>query len=150
MQVILLERIANLGSIGEKVKVKNGYCRNYLIPNKKALPYSEENFAIFEKLKEKLLDQESKRTTDAQSVAVALEGLAVVVNSLANSEGKLFGSIGTTIISSAVNKLGFSIGRSQVLMPNGPIREVGIFPISIRLHLDIISTIQLTVKAEES
>lgn len=149
MEVILLQKIANLGDIGDRVKVKPGFGRNYLLPGGKATLATPENIARFEARRAEL---EAKAATDlssARSRATALEGFKLSITAKAGSEGKLFGSIGTTDIAEACKAAGHEIERSEVRLPGGPIRMVGEHVISLHLHSDIDLQVPLTIVAEE-
>jgi large subunit ribosomal protein L9 len=150
MEVILLQKIANLGDIGDRVKVKPGFGRNYLLPGGKATLATPENIAKFESRRAEL---EAKAATDlatAKARAAALEGFKLSITAKAGSEGKLFGSIGTADIAEACQKAGHTIERSEVRLPGGPIRMVGDHVISLHLHSDIDLQVPLTVVAEEA
>ena len=136
MEVILLQKIANLGEIGDLVKVKPGYGRNFLLPGGKATLATPENVAKFE----------SRR---AKQRAAALEGLKLSITAKAGSDGKLFGSIGTSDVAEACEKAGHPVERSEVRLPGGPIRTVGEHVISLHLHGDIDIPVPLTIVAEE-
>ena len=149
MEVILLQKIANLGDIGDRVKVKPGFGRNYLLPAGKATLATPENIARFETRRAEL---EAKAATDletAKSRAAALEGFTLSLTAKAGSEGKLFGSIGTADIAEACLRAGQSVERSEVRLPGGPIRTVGEHVITLHLHSDIDVPVPLTVIAEE-
>ena len=149
MEVILLQKIANLGNIGDRVKVKPGFGRNYLLPGGKATLATAENVAKFEARRAELETQAAKELTSAQQRAVALEGFKLTITAKAGSEGKLFGSIGTTDIAEACAAAGHAIERAEVRLPGGPIRTVGEHQISLHLHSDIDVAVPLTVVAEE-
>jgi len=149
MEVILLQKIANLGDIGDRVKVKPGFGRNYLLPGGKATLATPENVAKFESRRAEL---EAKAATDlasAKTRAAALEGFTLSITAKAGSEGKLFGSIGTADIAEACQKAGHEVERSEVRLPGGPIRTVGEHVISLHLHSDIDIPVPLTIIAEE-
>jgi large subunit ribosomal protein L9 len=149
MEVILLQKIANLGDIGDRVKVKPGFGRNYLLPGGKATLATPENVAKFEARRVEL---EAKAATDlagAKTRAAALEGFKLSITAKAGSEGKLFGSIGTTDIAEACKAAGHLIERAEVRLPGGPIRTVGEHVISLHLHSDIDVQVPLTIVAEE-
>ena len=148
MDIILLEKIDNIGGIGDRVKVKSGYARNFLIPKGKATLATPENIAKFEKI---LVVLESKAATEveaAQQRASKLEGKVITMKALAGSGGKLFGSIGTIDIATACSEFGVEIGRSEVRMPNGPLRLVGEHQIELHLHADV--NVPLTVIVESN
>ena len=149
MEVILLQKIANLGNIGDRVKVKPGFGRNYLLPGGKATLATPENVAKFENRRAELEAQAATELTSAQQRAAALEGFTLTITAKAGSEGKLFGSIGTADIAEACAKAGHAIERAEVRLPGGPIRMVGEHAISLHLHSDIDVAVPLTVVAEE-
>jgi large subunit ribosomal protein L9 len=149
MEVILLQKIANLGNIGDRVNVKPGFGRNYLLPGGKATLATPENIARFESRRVELEAKAAADLASAQARAAALEGFKLSVTVKAGSEGKLFGSIGTADIAEACQKAGHKIGRSEVRLPGGPIRMVGEHVISLHLHGDVDIPVPLTVIAEE-
>jgi len=149
MEVILLQKIANLGNIGDRVKVKPGFGRNFLLPGKKATLATPENIAKFESRRAELEAHAAKELASAQQRAVALEGFKLTISAKAGSEGKLFGSIGTSDIAEACATAGHAIERAEVRLPGGPIRMVGEHMISLHLHSDIDIPVPLTVVAEE-
>lgn len=149
MEVILLQKIANLGDIGDRVRVKPGFGRNYLLPGGKATLATPANIARFEARRAEL---EVKAATDlaaAKSRAAALEGFKLTLTAKAGSEGKLFGSVGTTDIAEACGAAGHKIERAEVRLPGGPIRTVGEHVITLHLHSDIDVEVPLTIVAEE-
>ncbi len=149
MEVILLQKIANLGEIGDRVKVKPGYGRNFLLPGGKATLATAENIARFESRRAELEAKAAADIASARTRAAALEGFTLTIAAKAGSEGKLFGSIGTTDIAEACLKAGQAIERSEVRLPGGPIRMVGEHVINLHLHGDIDVAVPLTVVAEE-
>ncbi len=149
MEVILLQKIANLGEIGDRVKVKSGYGRNFLLPGGKATLATAENIAKFESRRAELEAKSSADLASARTRAAALEGFTLSIAAKAGSEGKLFGSIGTSDIAEACLKAGQRIERAEVRLPDGPIRMVGEHVISLHLHGDINVQVPLTVIAEE-
>jgi large subunit ribosomal protein L9 len=149
MEVILLQKIANLGNIGDRVKVKPGFGRNFLLPGGKATLATAENIAKFEGRRAELEAEAAKDLASAQQRAAALEGFKLTISAKAGSEGKLFGSIGTSDIAEACAKAGHAIERAEVRLPGGPIRLVGEHVISLHLHSDIDIPVPLTVVAEE-
>ncbi|KXS34989.1 MULTISPECIES: 50S ribosomal protein L9 [Idiomarina] len=146
MNIILLDKIANLGSLGDQVAVKSGYARNFLFPQGKAVPATKENVELFEQRRAdyeaKLADQLAAAQARAEKVN-ALE--SVTIASKAGDEGKLFGSIGTRDIADAVTAAGVEVKKSEVLMPNGTLREVGEFEIELHLHADVFANITVKV-----
>ncbi len=148
MEVILLERVANLGDLGDKVKVKPGYGRNYLIPQGKATAATPENVAKFEARRAELEKAAAEALAAAQARAEALEGLEVTITAKAGEEGKLFGSVGTSDIARAVTEAGQAVERHEVRLPEGPFRSTGEFDVTLHLHTDVEATIKLIIAAE--
>ncbi len=143
MELILLQKVANLGNIGDRVKVKSGYGRNYLLPQGKATLATPENIAKFEARRAELEKAAQEELKSAQARAAQLEGVKLSLTAKAGGEGKLFGSIGTTDITEALNRAGHKIERSEVRLPHGPIRQAGEHTIQLHLHTDV--TVDLTV-----
>lgn len=148
MQVILLEKIGKLGDLGDQVNVKAGYGRNFLIPFGKAVPATDVNVAEFEARRAELEAAAAEKRAEAEARAAKLAEVAVTIEANAGEGGKLFGSIGTRDIADAVTAAGVEINKSEVRMPEGPIREVGSFEIAIQLHSDVTQNVALTVIAE--
>ena len=149
MQVILLQRVVNLGKLGETVEVKAGYGRNYLIPQGKALPANEANIAKFEARRAELEAAEAAELSEAQKRADALADVNVIMRAKAGDEGKLFGSIGTRDIADALTKSGLEVDRSEVKLPEGSFRQVGEYKVTIQLHHDITADILVTILSED-
>lgn len=150
MQVILLDKIGNLGSLGDQVNVKSGFARNFLIPQGKAVMATKANVEMFEARRAELEAKVAEQLSAAQARADKLSALeAVVIASKAGDEGKLFGSIGTRDIADAVTAAGVEVVKSEVRLPEGALRTTGEFEISIQLHSDVFATINLTVAASE-
>lgn len=150
MQVILLQRIANLGKLGDTVNVKSGYGRNYLVPQGKALPATQANIEKFEARRAELEKQEAQELAEANKRAEALQDVNVIIRAKSGDEGKLFGSIGTRDIADALTKSGLPVDRSEVKLPEGALRNVGEYNVDIQLHHDIKASILVTILAEES
>ncbi|MDI1302487.1 MAG: 50S ribosomal protein L9 [bacterium] len=148
MEVILLEKIKNLGALGTKVSVKSGYGRNFLIPQGKAVPATVRNVAEFEARRAELERKASEAQAAAQLRADRISALAVVIAAKAGDEGKLFGSVGTRDIAEAVSKLGEAVDKSEVRLPNGALRNTGDFDIDLQLHDEVTVTIKVTVVSE--
>lgn len=148
MNIILLERIANLGDLGEEVAVRNGFARNYLIPSGKAVRVTPENRAMFESRREELERIANGKLTDATERAAALAERRVTVVARAGDEGKLYGSVGTAEIARALTDVVLPVAKSEVRMPEGPIRAVGEYEVEIHLYADIAQTVQVVVVAE--
>lgn len=149
MQVILLEKIDNLGGIGDLVKVKPGYARNYLIPKGKATVATPENIAKFEERRAELEARAAEELARAKERARKLEGQAVRIKAQAGPEGKLFGSIGTADIAEALSSLGVEVERSEVRLPEGPLRVVGDHEVEIHLHSDVNVTVTVAIESAE-
>jgi large subunit ribosomal protein L9 len=148
MQVILLEKIGKLGNLGDQVNVKAGYGRNFLIPFGKAVPATEANVAAFETRRAELEAAAAAKLAEATARAEKLAELSVTIEANVGEGGKLFGSIGTRDIADAVNAAGAEIDKSEVRMPEGPIREIGSYDVAVQLHSDVIQTVSVTVVAE--
>ena len=149
MDVILLTKVANLGNIGDRVKVKSGYGRNFLLPSGKATLATPANVAKFEARRAELEKIARDQFADAESRAAALKDFVLNITAKAGSECKLFGSIGTTDIAEACTQQGHKVSRSEVRLPNGPIRMVGEHQIVLHLHTDVDVQLRVTVVAEE-
>ena len=148
MEVILLEKIGKLGNLGDKVNVKSGFGRNYLLPQGKAVAATEANVARFEERRAELEKAASEKLASAESRAAALNELVVTIAANAGDEGKLFGSIGSKDIADAITAAGTAVEKSEVRLPNGVIRAVGQFEIDVQLHPEVTATISLNVEAE--
>jgi len=149
MDVILLTKVANLGDIGDRVKVKSGYGRNFLLPEGKATLATPANVAKFEARRSELEKIAKDQLSAAQGRAAALEGFTLRIAAKAGSEGKLFGSVGTTDIAEACTAQGHKVARSEVRLPNGPIRTVGDHQVVLHLHTDIDVQLPVTISAED-
>ena len=149
MEVILLEKVENLGGIGDRVKVKPGYGRNFLIPHGKAKLATAENMAEFEALRVELEERAAGELKQAQERATAVAALKLVIPAKAGSEGKLFGSIGTIDIADAATKAGVEIARSEVRLAEGPIRVAGEHTVEIHLQSDVNVELPVVVDTEE-
>ena len=150
MQVILLERVGKLGNLGDRVAVKAGFGRNFLIPYGKAVPATEANVADFEARRAELVKAAAIKTGDAQTRAAQLVDLSITIEANAGDEGKLFGSIGTRDIAQAITAAGAEVSKSEVRLPKGVIREIGEYEIDIQLHTDVTQAIKLSVVAEST
>ncbi len=147
MDVILLEKVGGLGNLGDKVRVKGGFGRNFLIPYGKAVSATTSNVARFEAQRAELERGAAERLAAAQARAEKLAGLKVTISANAGDEGKLFGSIGTRDVADAVTAAGHEIGKHEVRMPNGVIRAIGEVEIDLQLHSDVTTTITVAVVA---
>ncbi len=149
MEVILLDKISHLGGLGDKVKVRNGYARNYLIPQRKAVMATKENLEKFEAQRAELEARIAAELQAAEDRAAKLNELATVtVTAKAGDEGKLFGSIGTRDIADALTAAGCEVHKSEVRLPEGVLRSVGEYEITLQLHADVKSVIKLVIAAE--
>jgi len=148
MDIILLEKIENLGNIGDQVKVKSGYGRNYLLPKGKATLATPENIAIFEGRRAELESKQAEELAEVKARAAQIEGLSVQIQASAGPEGKLFGSVGTIDIADACTAAGVNLERSEVRLPDGPIRSTGEHAVEVHLHSDVNVTISITVTAD--
>lgn len=149
MQVILLEKIDNVGILGDLVDVKSGFARNFLLPQGKAELATPTNIEAFEQRRAELEKQEADSLADAQSRAAKLEGTVLTVTSRAGTEGKLFGSVGTDEIRQAAESAGHAVEKKEVRLPEGPLRSVGEHPVTLHLHTDINVEIMVNVVGEE-
>lgn len=148
MEVILLEKVENLGTIGDQVNVKAGYGRNFLLPQGKATLATPENIAIFEKRRAELEAKEAEEVAAAKARAEKLDGMVLEIAAHAGEEGKLFGSVGTVDIAEASTAAGNEIERSEVRLPDGPLRVIGEHEVEIHLHSDVNVIIKVNVVAE--
>lgn len=148
MDIILLEKVKNLGALGARVSVKPGYGRNFLIPQGKAVPATEANVAAFEARRAELERQEAEVLASAQARAAQLAEVAVVIAAKSGDEGKLFGSVGTRDIAEAITAAGVSVDKSEVRLPNGAIRNTGEYTVTLHLHSDVNAEVSVTVVAE--
>jgi len=149
MNVILLEKVNNLGTLGDEVSVKSGYARNFLIPQGKAKAATKENIAEFEAKRAELEAAAAAALSVAQGVYENLNGQVFTIESVAGDEGKLFGSVGTHDIADALKAAGFDVQRRDIRMPEGALRFVGTFEIDVQLHTDVVASITIEVKAAE-
>ncbi len=148
MDVILLQKVKNLGNLGDKVRVKPGYSRNFLVPYGKAVPATATNLADFEKRRAEFEARAGELLTAAGSRKAKLEGATVVIKANASTEGKLYGSVGPRDIAEAFTAAGMPLEKSEVLMGDGPIRRVGEFDIEVALHADVHAMVKVTVQSE--
>lgn len=148
MEVILLEKIANLGSLGDKVAIKSGYARNYLIPYGKAVVATPVKIAEFEARRAELEKAAAEKLSAAQARANSLSKLQVVITHKAGDEGKLFGSVGTQNIADAITEAGVAVEKHEIRLPQGVIRQIGEYQIDIHCHTDVIVKMPVTIAAE--
>lgn len=148
MEVILLEKVGKLGNIGDKVAVKSGYGRNFLLPQGKAVPATADNIADFEARRADLEAAAEAKKASAEERAAKLAEISVTIAANAGDEGKLFGSIGTRDIADAITAAGVEVVKAEVKLPEGALREVGEYEIDVQLHAEVMQTVKLTVVAE--
>jgi large subunit ribosomal protein L9 len=148
MQVILMEKLANLGNLGDVVKVKDGYARNYLIPHGKAKRATEANIKAFEVRRVELEKTQAEALAKAQERGAKLDGLTLQIVQKAGVDGRLFGSVTNYDIVEALTKQGLEVERSQVRMPDGPLKQVGEYKLQVALHPDVIAAINVAVVGE--
>ena len=148
MDIILLQRIKNLGKLGDKVSDNAGYGRNYLIPQGQAVAATESNTAAFEARRAELEKAEADVLAAAQARADQLDEVNIVITAKAGDEGKLFGSIGTRDIADALTNAGLEVDRAEVRLPNGALRHTGEFNIAIQLHHDVVAEVLVTIVSE--
>lgn len=148
MQVILMEKLANLGNLGDVVKVKDGYARNFLIPHGKAKRATDANLKAFETRRAELEKAQSDQLAKAQERGAKLDGLLLQITQKAGVDGRLFGSVTNYDIVESLGKQGFEVERAQVRMPTGPLKQVGDYEIAIALHTDVVVHIKISVLGE--
>ena len=148
MQIILLEKVINVGDLGDVVKVKQGYARNYLIPQGKAKRATAENIKLLEEKRAELERVAEQKLTAAREQAAKLEGMAIKITQKAGVDGRLFGSVTNVDIVEALNAQGFDVEKAAVRMPEGPLKRVGDFPLVLALYLDVTANITVSVIGE--
>lgn len=148
MNVILLERVNNLGDLGDEVSVKSGFARNFLLPKKKAVQANDANRAVFEERRKELEDAANQKLSAAKERAEVLNEYLLTIQVKAGEEDRLFGSVGTQDIADALVSKGLEVERSEVRLPDGAIRVLGEYEVDIQLHSDVTATIHLQVVAE--
>jgi large subunit ribosomal protein L9 len=150
MELILLENVRNLGKLGDKVKVKPGYGRNYLLPQGKAVRVNAENLAAFEARRAEYEAKANKLLTDSESRKAKLADVSVTISANASPEGKLYGSVGPREIADALQAAGHDIHKGEVIQGEGPIRHIGEFEVVISLHADVQSSVKVIVVGEKA
>jgi len=148
MQIILLEKIANVGDLGDVVKVREGFARNYLIPQGKAKRATPENLKAIEEKRAELEKAAAAKLIAAQALAERLEGMAIQVTQKAGVDGRLFGSVTNVDIVDTLRGQGVEIERSMIRMPSGPLKQVGDYPLIVSLHTDVVAHINVAVRAD--
>jgi len=148
MQIILLEKVTNLGNLGDVVKVKDGYARNYLIPQKKARRATPVALEEFAQRRAELEKAQAEKFSAAEAIAEKLNGIALVITRKSAMDGRLFGSVTNHDIAHALEASGFTVEKGHIRMPNGPLKTTGEFPLEISLHTDVLATINVTISGE--
>ena len=149
MELVLLQKVKNLGNLGDKVRVKPGYGRNFLVPHGKAVAATEKNLAEFEKRRAEYEAKANQIMSGAETRKAALEGAAVTVKANASPEGKLFGSVGPRDIAEAFSAAGHPLEKSEVVMGEGPLRHTGEFEVHVHLHADVHTTVKVVIGADD-
>jgi large subunit ribosomal protein L9 len=149
MQLILLQKVKNLGNLGDKVNVKPGYGRNFLVPQGKAVSATATNLAEFEKRRSEYEAKASSIVGAAEARKTSLEGASVTIKANASPEGKLFGSVGPRDIAEAFSAAGKPLEKSEVVMGEGPLRHIGEFEVHVHLHADVHTTVKVVIVAED-
>jgi large subunit ribosomal protein L9 len=147
MQIILLEKVANLGNLGDVVKVKDGFARNFLIPTKQARRATTAAIAEFEARRAELEKTAAEKLAAAQAVGEKLSGKTVTIAQKAGVDGRLFGSVTNADVADSLKKMGFDVAKAQVRMPNGPLKALGEFPVSVAVHSDVVVEVAVHVVA---
>lgn len=150
MQIILLEKIANLGNLGDVVKVKDGYARNFLIPSRQARRATESAIKEFETRRAELEKVAADKLAVAQALHEQLTGKVVTITQKAGVDGRLFGSVTNADIAAALTKMGFAVQKAQVRLPNGPLKVTGEHPVSVSTHTDVVTDVLVQVSGELS
>lgn len=150
MQVILLEKVKNLGDLGDTVKVKSGYGRNFLLPQGKALPATEPNRKVFETRKAELVKKANDSINAAKIRAEKIAGKTLTIKALASEEGKLYGSVGPAEIAAAAAALKLDVEKSEIDMVTGPIRTTGTFAVAVRLHSEVETSLNIVVEEQRA
>lgn len=149
MNVILLEKVQNLGKLGDRISVKNGYARNYLLPKGKAVLATPQNVAIFEERRAALEKAEAEILAKAKARYESINNQVITISAKAGEEGKLFGSVGTNDIAEAAKTAGFDVARHEIRLPSGAFRNTGSYEVGVHLHPDVDAQLTVNVVAEE-
>jgi len=150
MQIILLDKVVNLGALGDVVKVKDGYARNFLIPSGRARRATQTAIAEFEARRADLEKAAAAKLAEAQALGEKLAGATVKLSQKAGVDGRLFGSVTNHDVAEELNKLGFAVAKAQVRMPNGPLKMVGDYTVSVNLHTDVTAEVPVSVLGESA
>lgn len=149
MEVILLEKVGRLGTVGDRVRVRSGYGRNYLLPQGKAISATSDNIARFEERRAELEAAANEKRKYAETRAAKLAEMVVTLSANAGDEGRLFGSIGARDIAEAITKAGVDVQKSEVKLPQGTLREIGEYEVDLQLHVDVVQTVKVVVEAQQ-
>ncbi len=149
MEVILLEKVGRLGTVGDRVRVRSGYGRNYLLPQGKAISATPDNVARFEERRAELESTANEKRQNAETRSAKLAEIVVTIGANAGDEGRLFGSIGARDIAEAITAAGVDVDKSEVKLPQGTLREVGEYDIDLQLHVDVVQTVKVVVEAQQ-
>ena len=150
MQIILLEKVVNVGNLGDVVKVKDGYARNFLIPQKLARRATKAAIAEFEVRRAELEKAAAEKLAAAQALGEKVNGLTIEISQKAGVDGRLFGSVTNADVAEALTKQGFAVEKAQVRMPNGPLKIVGEHPVQVSLHTDVLVDVSVSVRGEHA
>ena len=145
MEVILLEKVRNLGNLGDKVDVKSGYGRNYLIPQNKAVFATEKNIELFEQRRSELEKKAQQTLSAAEQRAAKLNDITLVISAMASDEGKLYGSVGASEIQDALTARSVDVSKREIVMPEGPLHSIGDYVVEIHVHSDVIAKLQVQI-----
>ncbi|AOW51975.1 TPA: 50S ribosomal protein L9 [Legionella pneumophila subsp. pneumophila] len=145
MEVILLEKVRNLGNLGDKVHVKSGYGRNYLIPQNKAVFATEQNIELFEKRRAELEKKAQQNLANAEQRAAKLNDTTIVISAMASDEGKLYGSVGVNEIKDALIEKQIEISKREIVMPEGPLHSIGNYVVEVHVHSDVVANLQVEI-----
>ncbi|HAT1979909.1 TPA: 50S ribosomal protein L9 [Legionella pneumophila] len=145
MEVILLEKVRNLGNLGDKVHVKSGYGRNYLIPQNKAVFATEQNIELFEKRRAELEKKAQQALANAEQRAAKLNDTTIVISAMASDEGKLYGSVGVNEIRDALIEKQIEISKREIVMPEGPLHSIGNYVVEVHVHSDVVANLQVEI-----
>ncbi|MFO3514877.1 50S ribosomal protein L9 [Legionella pneumophila serogroup 1] len=145
MEVILLEKVRNLGNLGDKVHVKSGYGRNYLIPQNKAVFATEQNIELFEKRRAELEKKAQQALANAEQRAAKLNDTTIVISAMASDEGKLYGSVGVNEIKDALVEKQIEISKREIVMPEGPLHSIGNYVVEVHVHSDVVANLQVEI-----
>lgn len=145
MEVILLEKVRNLGNLGDKVHVKSGYGRNYLIPQNKAVFATEQNIELFEKRRAELEKKAQQALANAEQRAAKLNDTTIVISAMASDEGKLYGSVGVNEIKDALIEKQIEISKREIVMPEGPLHSIGNYVVEVHVHSDVVASLQVEI-----